>query len=194
MATPPNVTELLRRWKIDGDHEAEEQLFVVVEAELRAIAARALRREGGLGHKIDPRELVSEAYLRLREYAIDTPNRAPFFHLMAKAMRQCLLDLARRDAAEKRPPSRLRVVDSGVMNSVTIPSDVGPIDFYESLDALTALNRRQGEIIELRVIGLNNDEIAREQRVSVATVKREVAEARAFLAFRLGLPSDWIHT
>jgi RNA polymerase sigma factor (TIGR02999 family) len=188
--TPGRVTELLRRWKVSGDAEAEQELFALVDHELRKIAQNLLRRESGFDHKIDPRELVSEAYLALRDYPIVTVNRAPFFRLMARAMRHYLLDLADHDRAAKRPPSRLRVVDTHVANALS--ATVEPTDYYFALDALRDVSVRQADVIELRVFGLTNEEIAADQNVSVATVKRDVVEARAFLAFQLGLPSNWI--
>ncbi len=190
MVSLERVTELLQRWKLNGDLEAEEELFVLVDHELRKIAQSMLRRESGFDHKIDPRELVNEAYLALRDYPIVTVNRGPFFRLMGRAMRHYLLDLADRDHAAKRPPSKLRVVDTNAANALS--AAVEPTDYYVALDALRDVSARQADVIELRVFGLTNDEIAADLGVSVATVKRDVSEARAFLAFQLGLPSNWI--
>jgi RNA polymerase sigma factor (TIGR02999 family) len=184
------VTALLQRWKLNGDPEAEQELFALVDHELRRIAQGMLRRESGFDHKIDPRELVSEAYLTLREYPIVTVNRAPFFRLMAKSMRNHLMDLAKHDRAAKRPPSKLRVVDTHVADALS--AAVEPTDYYAALDDLRQVSARQADVIELRVFGLSNDEIASDLNVSVATVKRDVTQARAFLAFQLGLPSNWI--
>jgi RNA polymerase sigma factor (TIGR02999 family) len=192
MEDPGEVTNLLRRWKIDGDHEAEEALFSLVMTELQREAGRVLWRNPGLERKVDPRELVSEAYLRLADYQIDTTNRKTFFFLMARAMRHYLVDLARRDGADRRPPSQLRVVDSHVLNSLPTTSEMGVLDFYDALDALGAVDHRQAQAIELRVMGFENEDIAEELDVSVATVKRDVAKARAFLAYRLGLSAGWI--
>jgi RNA polymerase sigma factor (TIGR02999 family) len=192
MTTTGNLTFLLRRWQIDGDREAEQEIFRLVEPELLKKAQRALQGELGLMHKIEPRELIAEAYIALSGYEIQTPNRAPFFRLMAVIMRHILIDLARARDAEKRPPTRLRVVDTNAINSVTVASEFDALDFYDSLDALRAINPRQAEIVELRIVGLANEEIAEDQQISVATVKRDLVAARAFLAFRLGLPPDWL--
>ena len=192
MPDDDDLTRLLRRWQKDGDREAEQEIFKRVERELLIIARRALQGEDGLAHKIEPRELVSEAYVALHGYEIATPNRAPFFRLMALTMRHILVDLARAGRAQKRPPTRLRVVETGVMDSLSVASEFDPLDFYESLDALRAVSPRQAEIVELRIVGLANDEIASDQQISVATVKREMTAAKAFLAFRLGLAANWI--
>lgn len=192
MTTAGNLTFLLRRWQMDGDREAEQEIFRLVEPELLKKAQGALQGESGLVHRIEPRELIAEAYIALSGYEIQTPNRAPFFRLMAVKMRRILIDLARARDAEKRPPTRLRVVETNAINSVSVASEFDALDFYESLDALRAINARQAEIVELRIVGLANEEIAADQHVSVATVKRDMTAARAFLAFRLGLAPNWL--
>ena len=192
MKNSDNLTLLLRRWQTNGDREAEQEIFRLVEPQLLKGAQRALQGEVDLMHKIDPRELISEAYLALSGYEIQTPNRAPFFRLMAVTMRHVLIDLARARKAEKRPPTRLRVADTDAVNSISVASEFDALEFYESLDALRRINPRQAEIVELRIIGLSNEEIAADQRISVATVKRDLVAARAFLAFRLGLAHDWL--
>lgn len=188
----PAVTRLLQRWKVDGDPAAEQQLFTAVEHELRQIAQRTLRRQSGFEHKLEARELVNEAYLALRDYPIVTANRGPFFSLMAKAMRHFLMDLADHDRAAKRPPSRLRISETDAKEMAGGADGIGPLDYYAALDALKAINPRQANAIELRVLGLSNEEIAEELHVSLATVKRDLKEARAYLAFKLGLPAKWI--
>lgn len=193
--SPEDVTELLQRWKGTGDREAEGELFALVQGELLTIARRALSGHRGVAHKLDPRELVSEAYLALRKYPILTPNRGPFFALMARAMRNVLIDLSRSSNADKRPPTMLRVVDTNVMDNVqAAASEVGPSDFYRALDALRVVNERQADVIEWRVMGLRNDEIATEQGVALSTVKRDVSRAKAFMAFKLGLAAEWLQT
>jgi RNA polymerase sigma factor (TIGR02999 family) len=190
--TPAQVTQLLRRWKTDGDDTAEDELFSLVQRELLQIAKRALGREPGFNHKIDPRELVSEAYLALREYPVITENRRPFFALMARAMRNVLMDLADHDRAAKRPPSQMRLAETDAVDQAGIRANVEPRDFYLALDSLSAIHPRQGTVLELRVLGFTNDEIAQDQGVSLATVKRDVQEGRAFMAFELGLPANWV--
>jgi RNA polymerase sigma factor (TIGR02999 family) len=191
-SNPEHVTQLLQRWKLAGDHDAEQELFAVVEQELTRLAQSTLRGMSGFAHKIEPCELVSQAYLNLRGFPIITENRAPFFKLMASTMRHVLIDLARHDRAEKRPPSRLRIVDAHAADSVPAVADIELFDFYRTLDSLRAVNARQADTIELRIVGLSNKEIAAENHVSIATVKRDVDQGRAFLAFQLGLPSNWL--
>lgn len=190
--TPGDVTELLQSWKVRGSADAEARLFALVDRELVRIAEAAIRRHPSRAHKIDPRELVNEAYLALRDYAIATPNRGPFFRLMAVAMRHYLLDLADRDRAAKRPPSVMRVDDTSAAGEVPDEAGVSPVEWYLAIDALRRVEPRQADVVELRVIGLSNDEIAAEVGIGTATVKRDLRLARAFLAFQLGLPANWL--
>ncbi len=186
------VTLLLKKWKIDGDSEAEQDLFVKLEGEFLRIARAALRRSPDLARKIDPRELMSEAYLKLREYPVETWGRGPFFSLMSKSMRNFLIDLARHDHADKRPPSMLRVLDTHVVNDLAAQAEVNPLDLYRVHDELAVVSPRQAQVIDLRILGLENAEIAAELGVGLATVKRDVKAARAFFAMKLGLPANWL--
>jgi RNA polymerase sigma-70 factor (ECF subfamily) len=190
--TPGDVTQLLQSWKVRGSADAEARLFALVNRELVRIAEAAIRRHPSRAHKIDPRELVNEAYLALRDYSIATPNRGPFFRLMAVAMRHYLLDLADRDQAAKRPPSVMRVDNTNAASEVPDTAGVPPVEWYLAIDALRRIEPRQADVVELRVIGLSNDEIAAEVAIGTATVKRDLRLARAFLAFQLGLPANWL--
>jgi RNA polymerase sigma factor (TIGR02999 family) len=190
--TPGDVTQLLQSWKVRGSADAEARLFALVNRELVRIAEAAIRRHPSRAHKIDPRELVNEAYLALRDYSIATPNRGPFFRLMTVAMRHFLLDLVDRDQAAKRPPSVMRVSDTSAASEVPDAAGVSPVEWYLAIDALRRVEPRQADVVELRVIGLSNDEIAAEVAIGTATVKRDLRLARAFLAFQLGLPANWL--
>ncbi len=128
----------------------------------------------------------------LRDYPVETWGRGPVVSLMSRSMRNFLVDLARHDRAHKRPQTGLRVLDTGVVNGLAAQSDVSPIDLYRVYDELAAVSPRQARVIELRILGLENAEIAEELKVSLATVKRDVNEARAFFAVKLGLPAKWL--
>src|SRR5258706_4086316 len=96
-----SVTTLLIRWR-DGDCQALEQLMPLVYTELRRMASRHLRGERG-DHTLQSTALVHEAYLRLAGQ--DPPqwqNRAHFFAIAARLMRQILVDHARSRDAKKR--------------------------------------------------------------------------------------------
>jgi RNA polymerase sigma factor (TIGR02999 family) len=185
--SPGDVTRLLRDWKQRDSAEAEAQLFELVSHELLRAAEASLRRHPARAHKIDPRELVSEAYLALRRYPVVTTNRGPFFRLMTMAMRHYLLDLVDRERAAKRPPTLLRVAQTGAAESAPAPDAIAPVDWYRAIDALRRVDSRQADVVELRIVGLSNDEIGQELGIAPATVKRDLAHARAFLAYQLGV-------
>ncbi len=192
--SPGEVTRLLREWKVEGSADAEAQLFALVHAELVKVAEASVRRHPSRAHRIDAQELVSEAYLALRKYPIITENRGPFFRLMATAMRHYLLDLADRDRAAKRPPSVLRIAAPSAADGTPAADGVSPLEWYMAIDALRRIDLRQAEVVELRIMGFENEEIAAEVGTSKATVKRDLKQARAFLAYQLGLPANWVHT
>ena len=106
MSATHNVTELLAQWA-NGDEQALENLTPIVYKELRLLAASYLRKERQ-GHTLQPTALVNEAYLRLVDNkSPNWQNRAHFFGVAARLMRQILVDHARRKQADKRHGGRL---------------------------------------------------------------------------------------
>src|SRR5262245_10533765 len=95
-----SVTQLLAAHS-GGDREALEKLLPLVYHELRRLAESQLRRERA-GHTLQPTALVHEAYLRLIKQDISWENRAHFFGIAGRLMRQILVDYARERAAGKR--------------------------------------------------------------------------------------------
>jgi len=99
--TPGDVTQLLKRME-NGDSDAAEQLFPLVYDQLRGTARRALAGERP-GHTLQATELVHEAYFKLLGSAqVEWQGRAHFVAIAARAMRQILVDHARRRQADKR--------------------------------------------------------------------------------------------
>jgi RNA polymerase sigma factor (TIGR02999 family) len=180
-----DVTRLLTRWR-KGSPEAEEQLMVIVQGELRKLAAAYLRRERG-GHTLQPTAVVNEAYIRLMpQRGVHWANRGHFFGIAAKMMRRILVDHARRKRAAKRegfagdPVSLSQVPDPAGGQNVDV------LALHEALAELGALDPRQAEMVELRFFaGLTIDEVAAATRVSPATVKRELTTATVWLRHRM---------
>jgi RNA polymerase sigma factor (TIGR02999 family) len=182
--TTPDVTTLLHAWGA-GDRSALDALVPLVYAELRAQASRALRRESA-GHTLQPTALVHEAYLRLADQArVTLRDRAHFFGVAARCMRQILVDHARVRGAAKRggsadgAPVSLTLHDADAVSRVP-SAEVLAID--EALERLAAIDPDQARLVELRYFaGLSIEESAAALGVSAATVKREWAVARAWL-------------
>jgi len=182
-ATP--LTRLLTAAR-GGEAGATDALARAVYDELRTLAAGHLRRERA-DHTLQPTALVHEAYLRLfRGARIDWRNRAHFFGMAARVMRQVLVDHARRAQTAKRAygsPVALEDV-IGLADAAGTPLDV--LRVHDALESLAALDARQARIVELRFfVGLTLDETAAVLGVSPVTVSREWALARAWLAAEL---------
>jgi RNA polymerase sigma factor (TIGR02999 family) len=175
-----DVTELLAEWA-GGNPDALERLVPLVYRELRAIAARQLRRERG-DHTLQPTALVHEAYLKLLDQRPSSwKNRGHFFAVAAQAMRRILVDHARAHRAVKRGRDIEKVaieIADGVVAAPT--TDMLALD--EALTRLSALDPRQGQVVELRCFGgLTIEETADAVGLSLTTVKEEWRLAKAWL-------------
>jgi RNA polymerase sigma factor (TIGR02999 family) len=171
---------LLSRWR-EGDTAARDQLIPLVYDELRRVAKRCLAGQR-TDHTLQPTALVHEAYLRLvKRDTGEWQNRAHFFAMAAKAMRQILVDHARRRAAAKRGGDAVTVVfDEAAASPKKATLDLIALD--DALKRLAVLDPRQCEIVELRFFGgLSVDETAEVVDISPATIKREWATARLWL-------------
>ena len=187
MATSEGVTQLLARWR-GGDQEALDELMPLVYAELRRLADRYLRREKG-GHTLQPTALVNEAYIRLvGERGVEWENRAHFFGIAARRMRQILVEHARAQHREKRGGAQ-----ADYMLSLTAADrhaargDVNLLALDDALKALEEVDPRKCRVVELLYFGgLTIEEAAEALRVSPATVKRDWSMARAWLRREVG--------
>jgi RNA polymerase sigma-70 factor, ECF subfamily len=178
MATTHNVTDLLAQWA-NGKELALQQLTPLVYKDLRLIAARYLRKERK-GHTLQPTALVNEAYLRLVDQTNpEWQNRAHFFGVAARLMRQILVDHARRRFANKRGPLTLSLGDIDTPHAQRA-ADLIALDF--GLIALERLDPRKCKAVELRYFGgLSMEEIALLLQVSAITVRRDLRLAEAWL-------------
>jgi RNA polymerase sigma factor (TIGR02999 family) len=177
--TPAGDVTLLLHDASGGDRAAYDRLFALAHAELQAVAERQLRR-GGPRLTLDPAELVSELYLKLRDQLrIDWAGRAHFYAVAARAMRQILVDLARRQQAAKRGGGDWHPT---TLSGKALAADV-TLDDVLALDAVLAqLDDRQRRLVELRFFaGASEQEIAELLGMSTRTVQREWAKARARL-------------
>ena len=175
------VTQLLRRWSA-GDGTALEKLLPLVYDELRRRAGAYLRNERP-GHTLQPTALVHEAYLKLvGGSAIDWKDRAHFFGVAARAMRQVLVDHARARNTAKRGEGQVRV-ELDAAGAVAAPArSMDLLDLDRALSRLAALDDRQSRLAELRLFaGLTIEESAEVLRISHATVSREWKHAEAWL-------------
>ena len=181
MTTAPHqVTLLLHSWS-KGDREALDQLLPLVYEELRRQAARYLRQERA-DHTLQATALIHEAYLRLVDQrSVEWQNRAHFFAIAARLMRQILVDHARRHEAAKRGGSAIKVpVEEAAASGAG--RDINLVALDAALDKLAEIDAEQSRIVELRYFsGLTIEETAEVMGISAATVKREWQVAKAWL-------------
>jgi RNA polymerase sigma factor (TIGR02999 family) len=182
---PDDLTRLLLAWR-DGEPGALDRLAPLVYDELRRQARRQLRGERA-GHTLQPTALVHEAFLRLvGQRRAQWQNREQFFAVASRAMRRVLVDHARARMAAKRGDGQtLVVLDEARVPSAPPAVDVLALD--QALDRLAAIDPRQARVVELRYFGgLSAPETATALEVSLATVNRDWAMARAWLFRELG--------
>jgi RNA polymerase sigma factor (TIGR02999 family) len=175
------VTRLLRKWSA-GDKDALEKLLPLVYDELRRRAGAYLRAERA-GHTLQPTALVHEAYLKLvGGDAIEWKDRAHFFGVAARAMRQVLVDHARARNAAKRGEGQVLVALDAAGDAPTQPRNLDLLDLDRALVKLAGLDERQSRLVELRLFaGLTIEESAEVLQISHATVSREWKHAEAWL-------------
>ena len=146
MSERPDITRWLERWQ-DGDEEAFEELVPLVYRELRILAVRQFQSEGS-GHTLQPTALVHEAYVKLMgQDPGRVENRTQFFALAAKAMRQVLVDHARRKAASKRAGDQQRVTLTNALDSSQGgDSSLDALDLHDALRRLAETWNRCADV------------------------------------------------
>ena len=180
-----DVTALLERWS-SGTADDRERLFEAVQHELRRIAAAYMRRER-TDHTLQATALVNEAYLRLVDATrVRWDDRAHFYGIAARVMRQILVDHARRRQAGKRQGQARSDRSVSKLAAPAGGPDLDVLALHEALTELAALDQRQADIVELRYFaGLTEEEVAKVKAVSPATIRREIATARFWLGRRM---------
>ena len=145
-----NITQLLLKWS-EGDQSALDQLMPLVYDELRQLARSYLRRRGN-HHSMQPTALVNEAYLRMvNQREVNWRNRAQFFGLAAKMMRNLLVDHVRERRAAKRGGGQYNLSLEYADQTAQRPqSQIDLIALDEALTRLAALSAQQCRIVELR--------------------------------------------
>ena len=188
-ASTHEITQLLKAWG-GGDKAALEELTRLCYQELRRIALQHMRREHP-GHSLQASALVNEAYLRLTGYEnVEWQDRAHFFAMAARVMRNILVDLARKRASAKRGADPL-LVSLTAAAQVPRESSADLIALDEALDALAVLSPRQSKVVELKFFGgLTNEEAAEVLNVSPNTVRRDWHSAQAWLYRELSRRGD----
>ena len=183
---PSDVTLWLRELGA-ASPQASGQLFEMLYDELRRIAGFHLRRERNPGHTLSATGLAHEAWFRMAEQTRPQwQNRSHFLAVASTMMRRILVnhELARR--ADKRDAQLVPLTLSG-LEQIGIAPDRDVVAVHEALLAFEQVDARAAKVVELRFFGgLENEEVAQALDISLATVKRDWALARAWLHRELG--------
>ncbi|MFN7999269.1 MAG: ECF-type sigma factor [Bryobacteraceae bacterium] len=163
----------------DEDHKALGQLVPVVYRELRRRAAKYLSRETP-GHTLQPTALINETFVRLAEGAgIEYKSHTHFVAVAARAMREILVDHARKRRAFKRGGVKV-TLDERMEAGVGYEAQV--IALNDALDLLAAVGERKARMVEMRFFGgMTAEEIAVYFDTPAYTVRRELRAAMAWL-------------
>lgn len=173
------VTQLLQRVHA-GEREALDAVIPLVYDELRKLASAHLRREGR-AEPLQPTALVHESFLRLvggrhPSYA----NRAHFYGIASRLMRQILVDAARARSAQKRGAGA--EVALANLPDLGYQPDKSLLAIDEALGRLARTNPLKAQLIEMRYFGgMTADECAEALSMSVHVVRRELRLAEAWL-------------
>ena len=188
MATPSDddFAGLLRRTQA-GDADAEQQLVTLLYQDLRAIAARRMRRERP-EHTWQPTLLVHEAFLRLRAdgtLAV-APDRTFLLKAASKAMHQLLVDHHRRRSRAKRGGRRARHSLDIALDHLAHADDLPFLELHDELEQLERVDPRACMVVHFRFfLGMTLAEVAEALGISQKTVERDWRFARAWLRDRL---------
>ncbi len=182
----PDATTALLHACREGDPEAREQLYAVVYDHLRHVARAQLRREQH-GHTLNTTALVHEAWFRLADPGrLAAQDRSHFLAIAARAMRQVLVDHARRHNAERRGAG-VRPLDLDAHEIAVQDRADQLVELDEALARLAAFAPRLAQVVECRFFGgLTEEETAAVLSVTERTVRRDWVKARAWLQAELG--------
>lgn len=181
MQTPnPDITAWIADWQ-QGDADARDRVFTHLYPELRRLANVVLRANAD-HHTLEATALLNDALMKLiQSRAPDAADRVHFARIVARAMRQILIDRARRKLADKRGGGEhaLPIEDFDAIELGT-PAELVALD--DALQRLAEFDARAATVVELRVfVGLTIDETAHAMSLHAATVNREWTHALAWL-------------
>ena len=178
-AQPELITRLLQDWS-KGDKQALDQLMPLVYDQLRRLAARYLGSERP-NHTLRATALVNEAYVKLANAELTLNDRAHFYAVAARLLRQILVDHARAKGSSKRGhgAEAIPIEEAAIVSSTPAP---GILELDEALTRLATQDERKARLVEVIYFGgMTYDEAAAALNISAATVHRELRLAKAWL-------------
>jgi len=178
---PGEVTQLLKNWA-KGHREALDELVPLVYSELRRLSRYYLSREPQ-NRTLQTTDLINEAFVRLIDQnGVSWRNRAHFFGIAARTMRNILVDRARRRHREKRGGGKRAIPFDEAVTVVHLHKDRELLALDDALTSLSAMDPTLSRLVELRFFGgLSIRETAEVLNVSPSTVKRRWTTAKLWL-------------
>lgn len=179
MEQDDNLTGILQEWTA-GDPQAADRIFERLYPQLKGVARKHLSSERA-GHTIQPTALVNEAYLKLKGGAnVDWQDRAHFFAIASRIIRQILIDYGRRRNAKRRGAGLAVTLNESIHGETDDALELLALD--DALNRLEDLDARQANVVALRYFGgLTIAEVASVTGQSEATIGRQWRAARAWL-------------
>lgn len=179
--TEKPITQLLQELR-NGERQTLDEILPLVYDELRRLAKSYLSRERD-NHTLQPTALVHEAYIRLiGQKEIEWQNRAHFFGVSARLMREILIEYARGRNRQKRGGENKTQIALDENISFINQNELDVIAVDDALSKLEELDERQARIVEMKFFGgLTVEEIGEVLSISPATVKREWSTAKLLL-------------
>lgn len=178
-----SITRLLEAAE-GGDAAAHDRLFTLLYDELRRCAHRQL---GGSAQTMSTTALVNETYLKLvSAQTLKLESRQHFMALAARAMRQVLVDHARRIGADKRGGAALQVtLNEHLPDTPAEAAEVLALD--QALNELEKIDQRAARVVQLHFFaGLTFGAIGELEGLAERTIKRDWEAARRMLALAMG--------
>ena len=178
---PAHITQMIKQ-AYAGDTDAEEEFLPMVYQELKIIAAQQRRIQGKSPEMLNTTAVVNEAWLRLHKHGQNYENRYHFLAVAATAMRQLLIDEARKQLQQKRGAGKAVQVSLG--NNLSIEDQAAwMVSLDQALTQLGDYKPRLKDVFQLRFFaGLTENEIAKALHVSPSTVRRDWIKAKALLS------------
>ena len=170
---------------VNPEYEREtEAFFEDLYTQLRGIACRQLQKLPS-GQTLRPTEIVHEAFQKMHANG-GWESESHFLNTAAKAMRQLLVDRARKRLSQKRggPTAKLEFLDDRI---VVNQKDERLLEIHEALESLAETDERAAKLVELTFfLGMNQIEAAEAIGISERTARRDLVFAQAWLARKLG--------
>ncbi len=178
---PAQITQMINQ-AYAGDTDVEEEFLTLIYQELKTIAAQQRRIQGKPSEMLNTTAVVNEAWLRLHQHEQNYENRYHFLAVAATAMRQLLIDEARKQLQQKRGAGK--AIQVTLNDGLSIEDQaVWLVSLDQALTQLGEYKPRLKDVFQLRFFaGLTEDEISKALKISPSTVRRDWIKAKALLS------------